>query len=153
MDALIIFCAKYLVFIIGVVGFAGILFVQDWKRYGLLVLGSLVISFAVGKGLGLLWYDTLPFVQNGTTPLIAHAANNGFPSDHMLFAATLASAVFLYSPAAGGVLWLLALCVGISRVLAGVHHPVDIAAAALVAIAAAAATRWCIRRFLPEPTL
>jgi undecaprenyl-diphosphatase len=152
MDALIIFCAKYLIFIIATVAFAGILFVQDWKRYGLLIFGSLAISLAVGKGLGLLWYDTLPFVQNGTTPLIAHAANNGFPSDHMLLAAALASAVFLYSRTAGVVLWLSALCVGVSRVLAGVHHPIDIIAAALVAIAAVAAADWCIRRFLPVPT-
>jgi membrane-associated phospholipid phosphatase len=54
----------------------------------------------------------------------------------MLLAATIASIVFLKSKTFGLFLWLLAILVGLGRILALVHHPIDIIASAVIAIVA-----------------
>ncbi len=69
-------------------------------------------------------------------PLITHAADNGFPSDHTLLTMTIASILFLYNKRLGIVLAILAVIVGYSRVLAKVHHPVDIFGSIVIAIIA-----------------
>ena len=76
----------------------------------------------------------IPFVENNFVPLIAHAADNGFPSDHTLFGAAIASVIFLFDKKWGTGLFMLAFLVGVSRVLAGVHHFVDIAGSLLITI-------------------
>lgn len=150
MDALIIFCAKYLIYAVALAGVAYLYFAPSWKRYGIVAIISVVLSVAVGKLLGLLWFDPLPFVQSGAQPLFAHAANNGFPSDHTLVAAAIASAVFAYNRTLGLALWVCAIVIGVARTLAGVHHPVDIIAAALVAAAAGALAYFAVEHFYRE---
>ena len=63
----------------------------------------------------------------------------------MLLAATVASIVFVYNRTLGACLWVLAVLVGISRVMAGVHHIVDIFAAALIAVIAVAVVEYAVR--------
>ena len=150
MDVLIIFCAKYLIYVVALGALVYVYFAPNWKRYGILAALSLLLSVAVGKLLGLMWYDTLPFVINGTQPLFEHAANNGFPSDHTLVAAALASAVFVYNRTWGLMLWVLALLVGLARVCAGVHHPIDIIAGAAVAVAVTALVAYTLGRLYPS---
>jgi undecaprenyl-diphosphatase len=67
-----------------------------------------------------------PFVVAHTLPLIPHGVDNGFPSDHTVLCMTMAGVVALQHKWFGSVLIVLALLVGASRVLAGLHHPMDI---------------------------
>lgn len=83
---------------------------------------------------GHLYYNPRPFVAENFTPLIPHAADNGFPSDHMLLASAVAAICSFYSRRIGAILWGLALYIGISRVYVGVHHPVDIIGSAVIAV-------------------
>ena len=134
MDALIIFCAKYLIVVSVIIAVVYVAVAPKRQRFTLFLIASVVSSWVVGKLLGFVWYDPLPFVVDHTKPLFDHVADNGFPSDHMLIATALATAVFFYNRRLGVLLGILALLIGISRVLAGVHHIVDVVAAALVAI-------------------
>jgi membrane-associated phospholipid phosphatase len=86
--------------------------------------------------------DPRPFVQNPNLhPLIAHSADNGFPSDHSAVAGLIATLVAIRDRLAGAVLWVLALGVGAARMAAHVHHLQDIAAGlAIGAVAAVLAT-------------
>lgn len=61
-------------------------------------------------------------------PLIAHGNDNGFPSDHTLLSSLLGFAILPFAPVAGLVTLLVALLIGTARVLAFVHHPIDIIA-------------------------
>ena len=70
------------------------------------------------------YYDTRPFVVEHTVPIIPHAADNGFPSDHTLLTSFIGFTIYLHSRAVGGVLLLIALLVGIARVAARIHHPI-----------------------------
>lgn len=80
-----------------------------------------------------LYYDTRPFVTEHTVPLIAHAADNGFPSDHALFTSFIGFAIYLHSRAVGSVLLLVAVLVGVARVAARIHHPIDIVGSFVIA--------------------
>lgn len=81
------------------------------------------------------FYDNpRPFVVEHFTPLIPHAADNGFPSDHMLLASAVAAICSFYSRRIGAILWGIALYIGVSRVYVGVHHPIDIIGSVLIAV-------------------
>jgi undecaprenyl-diphosphatase len=80
-----------------------------------------------------LYYDTRPFVTEHVVPIIAHAADNGFPSDHTLLTAFLGFTMYLHSRVVGGVLLLIALLVGFARVAAHIHRPIDIVGSFVIA--------------------
>jgi undecaprenyl-diphosphatase len=138
MDALIIFCAKYL-YLFCIILFFFVLWRLEAKKrlsFVLLSLFSFPIALVVGKILNHFIQDPRPFVVEHVKPLIEHAPDNGFPSDHTLLTMTIAAVVFAYNKKLGVVLFVLALFVGGSRVLAKIHHPLDIAGSTLIAIVA-----------------
>ncbi len=60
------------------------------------------------------------------TPLFPHAPDNGFPSDHALLTSFLAFSLWRWSRPFAAVLFANAILVGGARVLAHVHHVIDI---------------------------
>ena len=97
-------------------------------------------AFSVGLGLllnvvaGSLWHHDRPFVDHPqkTVLLIHHPANNSFPSDHSTVAFAAAFAVLVFYRRLGALLVLGAIGVAITRILLGVHYPVDVAASAVI---------------------
>lgn len=130
-----IFLATKLHVIIVVTVLVYILFLHKQKQILLLTLLTLPLAFIFGKVASLFIDNLRPFVE-GTTPLIQHIADNGFPSDHTLLATTVACVVFVYNKPIGAILLGLSILVGVSRVLAGVHHYLDVAGSALIAVLA-----------------
>ncbi len=92
---------------------------------------TLVVGGAVGGALmligGKVFYDTRPFVRDHITPIIPHAADNGFPSDHALLTFFLAFVLWAWSKRLAIVLFVNALLVSWARVAAHIHSPLDIA--------------------------
>jgi undecaprenyl-diphosphatase len=135
MDAFVIFCAKYLIWIelFAVAGFS-VWHIprRDWLAF---VLPVLVVAFLAARALSLAYWSDRPFTQ-GARALIEHAADNGFPSDHMLLAGTLAAVVLYYHRLWGIFFFAVAFLIGMSRVAAGVHSVLDIIASAVVALLA-----------------
>lgn len=136
MDLLIIACAKYLIVVppIILVGY-GVLARRHIQRK-LVILGgiSLPLAYGLSKLADALYYNARPFVVENSTPLIAHVADNGFPSNHMLLAAMMAALLFVYNRKLGIVVGVVAVCIGAARVLADVHHTLDIVASGLIAV-------------------
>lgn len=128
-----ILSAKYLYLIIVVISLWFI--VKNFnKRIFIFSLIYLASVFIIAKILSLFLYNPRPFVVEHFTPVINHAANNGFPSDHSLISFAFASIVFLFNKKLGFVLFFLAFLVGISRVYVGVHYPIDILGSFLISI-------------------
>ncbi len=148
MHTLIILCASYLIWGVVLAGFIYILQSRKRKRIALYAVIALPLTYLVGKIAGIFWYDPRPFVSDGITPLIQHAADNGFPSDHMLLGVAIASVVFAYNRPLGIILWILAIMVGAARVFAGVHHWTDIVGGAVIAIIVSWATWRTLRRHI-----
>jgi undecaprenyl-diphosphatase len=138
MDSLIIFGAKYL--FIAVV----LLWILSWqqanqkskKQIIVATVAAIVIAVIFDKIASKLYYDPRPFVTNHIKPLVAHAADNGFPSEHTLFSMTLAVTILCFRPKLGWAAVVIALIVGIARVAAHVHTPIDIAGGSLIGLIA-----------------
>jgi undecaprenyl-diphosphatase len=109
-----------------------------------LVVGG-VIALALSAIASHLYYDTRPFVSQHLVPLIAHAPDNGFPSDHALFTSFVGFSVLVYSRRVGALLLLIALLVGAARVAAHIHNPIDIAGSFVIAAIAVALTQLIAR--------
>ncbi len=135
MDTFFIFCAKYLV-IVPILIFLFFLFVslKDRLRFLTFSFISLGLTLILGKILSHFYFNPRPFVVGHFTPLINHAADNGFPSDHMLLVAGLASIITFKNSKVGVLMWILALLIGASRIYVGVHSFVDIFGSLFIAL-------------------
>ncbi|MDB5266407.1 MAG: phosphatase family protein [Parcubacteria group bacterium] len=143
MNTFFIFGAKYLVALslLLILWFFWKLPREEKKGFAVVGVVSAILSFVIAKLVSLAYMDPRPFVVNHVAPLIPHAADNGFPSDHALLVGVLAAVVSLYDRRFGVILWVIALIVGISRVFVGVHHLVDILGSFLIAILSAYAVK------------
>ena len=96
------------------------------KRFIVLAILGAIFSLVLAKIGNKIYSDPRPFVAGHFTPYFSHAADNGFPSDHTLLTSFLAFTTWRFSRKAGLAIFFIALLVGLSRVIAGVHHLVDI---------------------------
>lgn len=78
-----------------------------------------------------------PYALLGFDPLIGPVMELSFPSAHTAVMAAVAFVVWRFRPSAGAALLLGAVIIGIARVFAGVHWPVDIIGGVFVGGAAA----------------
>lgn len=136
MNFLIIFAANYLIYILALVWLVSLIQIPKAKRRAYLVFLIIAFAFAaVGdKVLGMLYNNPRPFVVEGITPLVKHAADNGFPSGHTLFSMMFATTAFSFNRRLGIILAVLAVIVGFGRILAHVHHTIDIFGSIVLAI-------------------
>lgn len=151
MDPLIIFGAKYLVVISALITLTliGVIPHRERVRFVILLIISLPIAYVLAKIGGHIYWNDRPFVVGNFTPLVEHGVDNGFPSDHTLLASSLAAVVTLVRPKIGALLWLFAIIIGISRVLAGVHHALDVVGAMAIAVVAVYTTYTLLKVRLP----
>lgn len=74
-----------------------------------------------------------PFVLNGgEIDVLLRPTNGAFPSEHTTIAFALAVTVFMHDRHVGWFFLISALLIGIARVVANVHYPVDIVGGAFL---------------------
>ncbi|KKQ45892.1 MAG: hypothetical protein US63_C0009G0003 [Candidatus Moranbacteria bacterium GW2011_GWC2_37_8] len=147
MDILIIFGAKYLIFL--AIAIACIYFFaaskSERKKIIVFAIITLPLSYILAKISSYFYYDARPFVVGNFTPLIPHASDNGFPSDHTLLASALAAVTLYFNKKIGALLFAFTILIGTSRVLAGVHHTLDIVGSiVIVAVASFLAYKFIL---------
>jgi membrane-associated phospholipid phosphatase len=136
MDSLISVTAQFLPFLIPVAAAVVWLFLPRRDKVGLaaeailsLILAAVLIHLAAA-----VHTDPRPFVVDPSVkPLFAHAADNGFPSDHTALSATVALLVMTRRRYLGAALLGASILAGAARVAAHVHHTQDIVAGLLIA--------------------
>lgn len=150
MKSIILFGAQYLYIASTVIFGIYFLLLPNVKKINFALFSGvdLVITYLVGLLVGNLFYNPRPFVSEHITPLFSHAPDNGFPSDHVLLTGALASIIFCYNRKLGIALYVIAILVGASRVLSGVHHWLDIFGALAVGIVSAAVIYHSLRKYL-----
>lgn len=140
MESIVIFLSTkgHLIVIIGAL--ISLMLVTVEQRITLLyrALIALPLAFFTGRFLSLFIDSPRPFVVENTTPLIDHVANNGFPSEHTLLVATVALLVYTEHRTFGILLAVVAILVGLARILANVHHGIDVAGSIVIALASVA---------------
>ncbi len=77
-----------------------------------------------------------PFLA-GANALFIHGGYNSFPSGHATFFAALALSMFFYHKKRGWWFLISAVIIGVSRIISGVHYPIDIICGYIVGIASA----------------
>ena len=94
-----------------------------------------LLGLAINQGIGLLWFEPRPFMLGLGHQFLAHGADNSFPSDHLTVIWGVAFALFFHKGwrKAGFALALAGLPVAWARVYLGVHWPLDMLGAAMVA--------------------
>lgn len=147
MDSIIVFVAKYFfVITIGVVAVYWLMAprVVKW-RLGWQLLGGGLIALALSFLGSHLYFDTRPFVREHIKPLFAHAADNGFPSDHALLTSFIGFTMWFYSRRIAYFLLVVAVLVGTARVAAHIHSPIDIVGSFVFAATAAVLMHYLVR--------
>lgn len=148
INFLAIFSAKYLIYVL--VALFIIYLVRgrhELKKIITFTIFVLPTSYIVAKILSSFFYDARPFVINHFTPLLSHAADNGFPSDHSLLSFALASVIFCFNKKWGIAFFILGIIIGLSRVYVGIHWPVDILGSFVISVAVAFAYSLVLKWF------
>ena len=150
---MIVFCAQYL-FIFVIIGIC-IAWLQTSKNLKAQFISATIIASAIAIILSRiaskLYYDPRPFVTEHVKPLISHAKDNGFPSDHALLTGTLTAITYFFNKKIALVMLAITVIIGVARVLAKVHSPLDIGVGWLFGIIGAVAgyylTLWLFKRY------
>ena len=141
MESLISLIADGLVFPVAIIG-AGVLiwYVPNNKKYEVytrIIMGGLT-AYLFAKLIGSIYQPSTarPFELLGTEAGASFLNNPGFPSDHMLFCVAITLAVWYGTRMKKTTLVLaaLTLAVGVGRVLALVHTPLDVIGGAVIAM-------------------
>lgn len=102
---------------------------RDKKEMAVLLVCGGLLSLIFAKIGAHLYFNARPFIGDHVKPLFIASHVNGFPSDHTLLASFLGFCALRYSKRFGIVLLILAALIGWARVIAGVHHAIDVVGA------------------------
>jgi undecaprenyl-diphosphatase len=137
LDGVVIFFAKYLVWLVIPLVVVRILQKKNWgsevpawkNRFQALAIGLVAVIISrgiVSNVLASLIESPRPFVVLDIQPLFNHAVANSLPSGHMALLIPTVMTLFLLNRKSGWWGIVMALLVGAARVIAGVHWPSDI---------------------------
>lgn len=154
LDHIMIFCAKYLVYIIFVAVAVFVvywLYKRQWRTVAYFFL-SLVVTFILLKLAGLLNLDHRPFMDHHLTQLVAHASGKSFPSDHTTVTAGIAFALLFFTKfkKTGLLILLAAFVIGFARIFVGIHYPLDILGGLVTGLLGGAVTFGITRLVTPK---
>lgn len=155
MHAIDTLIAKYLIFFcaLAVVYFFFKLPTMSLKKRFLIeaLIGG-ILALALAKISSKLFYNPRPFIVGHFRPYFSHANDNGFPSDHTLLSSFMGYLILKYNKQWGYALLAAAAIIGLSRIIAGVHHVIDVIGSFVLAGLAMATVYFVGRRFFSEVT-
>ncbi len=142
--SVVVLIAQDMLFVVGLIALIYWFRLDTQNKVKFLIFGIItgLVALLLAKVGGSLFYNARPFVSDNLVALMPHAADNGFPSDHTLLSAAIAVSVYYFSKKLGLVLFGLAIIIGVSRVLAHVHHPIDIIGSLIFAVIGGLVAYW-----------
>lgn len=151
-DILIGFFASFLIWFL----FAGLLILWfiDGKIKKEQVVHALAACLTAWFGAFLIKFffpTSRPFMLNGKeVDVLFKPLDGAFPSEHTTLAFALAVTIFMHDRKVGWIYLVLAAIIGISRVLANVHYPIDIVGGAFLGtIVAVIIEKAHLKKILP----
>jgi undecaprenyl-diphosphatase len=133
---LVIFLAEQLIWAVPLlIGIGWLRGGEPTRKTMLVASASGLLGLLINQIIGLVWQHPRPFMIGLGHTLIPHAADSSFPSDHLTLLWAVAFSFLMHrSPRLVGMaLALLGLPVAWARIYLGVHFPLDMVGAALVA--------------------
>ncbi|UAC49717.1 undecaprenyl-diphosphatase [Bacillus aquiflavi] len=144
LNPIAIFFAEYMLYILAL-GMVIYWFTRTKQNRMMIIQAviAFILAEIAGKISGLFYSHHQPFADlPNVNQLIDHAIDNSFPSDHTILFFSICFSIWLVRKKEGW-LWLIIACfVGISRILVGVHYPIDIVFGGLFGITSAILSYW-----------
>jgi undecaprenyl-diphosphatase len=109
-------------------------------RHGVVAAGfSALLALGIAHLIGDFWDRARPYEAHPAAAhlFIAPSSDPSFPSDHATAAFAIAVAIWLRNRTAGWLALAMAVILGVSRVVVGVHYPSDVIGGALIGTASA----------------
>lgn len=150
--AIATFFAEYAIFSLpAIIGLAWLRGSENTRKVLLEATVSGLVGLLINQVLGLAWHHPRPFMIGLGHTLIPHAADSSFPSDHLTLLWAVAFNLLMHRGPrlAGLALALLGLPVAWARIYLGVHFPLDMIGAALVAMLSAWLAFREVRVYMP----
>ena len=101
------------------------IFIQKWKEISLVFFSS-ALAWLFAYILKYLFHTERPFNIFSQITSLFPETGYAFPSGHATFFMTLAISLFFVDKKVGYIFIFFALLIGIARIIAGVHFPIDI---------------------------
>ena len=139
MNSLIIFCAQYLPYIIVAIFLLLLIFSKKDKitKIKFFIFSAVSVFLArivITEIIRYFYYVPRPFINNTVNQLIFHETSGSFPSGHAAFFFALAMAIYFFHKRWSVLFFAGALLIGLARVIAGIHWPLDILAGAVIGV-------------------
>lgn len=160
-DNIIKFISVYVVYLVPVsLLIAWFYYKQDKIKIDL--IKTTLVSFFVWQVptrlIAMLWFRPRPIAElAGAKEVVFHVPTYSFPSDHSTFLAALATYIYLLGyKKVGGWIYVVAFLVGTSRIIGGMHYPLDVLAGWTLGILGAYLLHFAdkyIQKYLAEPIL
>jgi|SRR3989344_4141474 len=153
-DESIVFFALYLPYLLVIFFLGLVLFSQYQKREKIQILlvtalSSVIARFGVTELIRFFYHRPRPFADHSVTQLLTSNEWSS-PSGHAAFFFAMATAIYLYNKRWGVGFFVAAMLITVSRVIAGIHYPSDIALGAFIGISLAYATYYFVHKRLEQ---
>ena len=136
LSIIAVFFATYAIFFLPLGIF---LLGKKWKFAVPPIFTSACFAYVVNAIIGFFYFRSRPFVDHPVIQLIyKSAAQKSFPSDHTAIAFAIALTLFFFNKRIGYAALVCAVAIGIGRIGAGVHYPLDVLAGAIIGMCCAA---------------
>ena len=145
-DDIVVFLASYLQYFLVLFFILLLYFSLHPKRKKIYIFSVTIISAlfsrAAAEIIRFFYHHPRPFVNHPVHQLLPESGWS-FPSGHSSFFFAMATAIYFYNKKWGLGFFIAALFMNISRIIAGVHYPLDILGGMILGIAAA----WFVAYF------
>jgi len=111
------------------------LWLKNKKYISIRTLLSGLFGWFIAHLIKNIYPTTRPYISQGINALVSNPPTTGaFPSAHTTTAFAIATSIYLYNKQLGVISYILAILIGLLRILGRVHYPLDILGGAIIGI-------------------